>query len=164
MSEKKDMLGTIVSIEKVKDLGIRPIAPLEGKGGRLGFMQMLGNVFGGTDMDGYKVATDGHTIHILIDNGQSCCESWGYFASEDDLTAFIGAELREVKLTDTALHQERVEASGYYGGDDGGGIQFVDFLTSQGTFQIAVYNAHNGYYGHGIVVAMDNDILLNETL
>lgn len=157
------MFGIIQSIEEVKDLRIEPIAPLEGKGGRLGFSQMLGNLFGGAGMDGYKVTTDEHTLQVLIDNGQSCCETWGYFASEDDLASFVGAELREVNLTDIALKKEKVEASDYYGGDDGG-IQFVDFVTSQGTFQLAVYNSHNGYYGHGIVVAKDNDILLNETL
>jgi hypothetical protein len=156
------MYGIIQSIEEVKDLRIEPIAPLEGKGGRLGFTQMLGNIFGGASMDGYKVITNEHTIQVLIDNGQSCCESWGYFASEDNITSFVGSELREVTLTDTALHKEKVEASDYY--EDEGGIQFVDFVTSQGTFQLAVYNAHNGYYGHGIVVAKDNDILLNETL
>lgn len=43
-------------------------------------------------------------------------------------------------------------------------IQFVDFVTSRGTFQLAVYNSHNGYYGHGIIVAKDDEILLNETL
>lgn len=156
------MYGIIQSIEEVKDLHIAPIAPYEGKGGRLGFSQMLGNISGVSDMDGYKVTTNKHTVQVLIDNGQSCCENWGYFASEDDLSSFIGSELREVNLTDTALNTSKVEESGYY--DDGGGIQFVDFVTSQGTFQLAVYNAHNGYYGHGIVVARDNDILLTETV
>lgn len=98
-------------------------------------------------------------IHI---NGQSCCENWGYLSSEDDLTQFIGNELIEVKLTDVALNQSKLEDSGYYDGD--GGIQFVDFVTNKGVFQLAVYNSHNGYYGHGIVVAKDNDILLNDTL
>jgi hypothetical protein len=158
----KNMYGTIQRIEEVKDQRITPIAPLEGRGGRLGLSQLLGNLYGGASMDGYKVTTNEHTIHVLIDNGQSCCESWGYFASEDDLASFIATELREVNLTDTALHKEKVEETGYY--EDGGGIQFVDFVTSQGTFQLAVYNAHNGYYGHGIVVALDNDLLLNDTL
>lgn len=157
------MLGTIQSIEEVKNVRIAPIAPLEGKGGSLGLSQMIGMLGGFGDNDGYKVITDKHTIVVLIDNGQSCCESWGYFASEDDFAPFVGTELQEINLTDTALNTERVEASGYYGSDEGG-IQFVDFVTSQGTFQLAVYNAHNGYYGHGIVVAKDNDILLNETL
>ncbi len=156
------MFGTIASIEEVKDMRIAPVAPLEGKGGRFGFSQMLGSILGEADMDGYKVTTDKHTLFVLIDNGQSCCESWGYFASEDDLASFVGAELREVNLTDTALRKEKVEKTDYYEGE--GGIQFVDFVTSKGTFQLSVYNAHNGYYGHGIVVAKDNNILLNETL
>ena len=157
-----DTLGIIQTIEEVKDLEIVSIAPLDGKGGRLGFSQMLGKLYGGAQMDGYTVTTDLHTIRVLIDNGQSCCENWGYFASEDDLAPFVGAELREINLTDVALHKERVEQTGYY--DDGGGIQFVDFVTSQGTFQLSVYNAHNGYYGHGILIAKDNDIICNETL
>lgn len=88
----------------------------------------------------------------------------GLLQSEDDLTAYIGAELREVHLTDTALNKAAVEKSDYYDGDDGGGIQFVDFVTDRGTFQLAVYNSHNGYYGHGILFAKDDAILLNDTL
>jgi len=115
------------------------------------------------NMDGYKVETDEHIIYVLIDNVQSCCESWGYFASEDNLNQFIGAELMEINLTDTALNKEKVEKSDYYDGDSGG-IQFVDFVTDKGIFQLAVYNAHNGYYGHEILVTLDNDIILDETL
>ncbi len=157
------MLGIIQCAEEIKDFRIKPVSGMDGKGGRLGFAQMITALGGWSAMDGYKVQTDAHTFHVLIDNGQSCCESWGYLSSEDDLSYFIGAELREVKLTDTALKQQKVEASGYYDGDEGG-IQFVDFLTDRGTFQLAVYNSHNGYYGHGIVVAKDENILLNETL
>lgn len=29
--------------------------------------------------DGYKITTNKQEIYILIDNDQSCCESWGYF-------------------------------------------------------------------------------------
>jgi hypothetical protein len=60
------------------------------------------------------------------------------------------------------LNQTVVKESGYY--EDEGGIQFVDFVTDKGVFQLAVYNAHNGYYGHGILVAKDDEILLNDTL
>ena len=161
--------GIIRRIDEITGKQIQPIASLEGTGGRLGVSQMLSALTGAETMDGYAVETDQHTYHVLIDNEQSCCESWGYFASEDDLTAYVGAELREVRLTNTALNTERVEASGYYGygedeSDDGGGIQFVDFVTDRGTFQLAVYNGHNGYYGHGIIVAKDSDVLLNDTI
>src|SRR6185437_12398098 len=141
----------IQRIEVVTGKQIQPIAPHDGTGGRLGFSQMLSMLAGFDNMDGYEVETDQHVYRVLISNEQSCCESWGYLASDDDLTPFIGAELREVRLTDTALNTARVEASDYYG-DDAGGIQFVDFVTDRGTFQLAVYNGHNGYYGHGVIV------------
>lgn len=157
------MLGTIQSVEEIRDFNISPVAPLEGKGGRLGLGQMINSLTAWGSMDGYKVKTDLHEIYVLIDNASSCCESWGYFTSEDVFDGFIGAELREVNLTDVALNKQKVEESGYYDGD-GGGIQFVDFVTNKGTFQLAVYNAHNGYYGHGILIAKDNQIILNETL
>ena len=157
------MLGTIQSVEEIRDFNISPVAPLEGKGGRLGLGQMINSLTAWGSMDGYKVKTDLHEIYVLIDNASSCCESWGYLTSEDVFDAFIGAELREVNLTDVALNKQKVEESDYYDGD-GGGIQFVDFVTNKGTFQLAVYNAHNGYYGHGILIAKDNQIILNETL
>ena len=158
------MLGKIKSIKEICGTEIPTIAPLHGEGGRLGVMQMFNNIFGKGNMDGYEVETDKHVFWVLIDNEQSCCESWGYMASEDNLENFIGAELKEVSLTDVALNEQMVEASNYYEGDDGGGIQFVNFFTNKGMFQLAVYNAHNGYYGHGILVAKDKKIILNETL
>lgn len=115
-----------------------------------------------SNQDGYRVKTDHHEFYVLISNGQSCCESWGYFSSEDDLQDFIGANLIEVKLTDVALNQKKVEESDCY--SDSGGIQFVDFVTDEGVFQLAVYNAHNGYYGHSITVLKDEEVLLDDGL
>ena len=108
------------------------------------------------DLDGYFIKTDKTEVFILISSLQHCCEKWGYLSSDDDLSLFIGAKLQDVKLTDKALNQEIVEKSGYY--EYAGGIQFVDFITNKGTFQIAVYNSHNGYYGHDIFVIMDKVI------
>ena len=72
-------------------------------------------------------------------------------------------ELLEVNVTDIALNQKVLTQMNedYI---DNREIQFVDFKTNLGTFQLAVYNSHNGYYGHGILVAKDNEILLNDTL
>jgi hypothetical protein len=157
------MLGIIESIEEIHDFAIEPIAPLESNVARLDITQLINNLVGVANMDGYKVTTSEHAFHVLIDNGQSCCEGWGYISSDDNLAPFIGAELREVNLTDTALNTKKVEETAEYG-FDGGGIQFVDFVTDRGTFQLAVYNGHNGYYGHGILVAKDDDIILSDTL
>lgn len=157
-------LGIITAIDEVSDVALAPIAPLDGRdGAHAGFSQMLGMLSGCATMDGYKVRTEQHVFHVLINNEQSCCEDWGYLASDDRLDAFIGVELVGIELTDTALNKEKVDEAAKYGFDDGG-IQFVDFVTDRGTFQLAVYNAHNGYYGHGILVAKDNDVLLNDTI
>ena len=101
------------------------------------------------DYEGYIIKTEDKDYKVLITNGQSCCESFGYIQSEDDLTEFIGAELLSVQTTDVALVKVDVEYD--YAGD----IMFVDFNTSKGTFQLSVYNYHNGYYGHGIIITTD---------
>lgn len=155
------MLGKIKNIEEINNFEIGAVARKNSEKS-LGMSQMMDRLIGRQNMDGYKVETERETFHVLIDNGQSCCESWGYFASEDDLNPFIGSELLEIELTDTVLSKQKLEESDYYDGD--GGIQFVDFKTSAGTFQLAVYNGHNGYYGHGIIVARDSEIILEDTL
>ena len=126
-------------------------------------MQMLNALRGYGEYDGYKITTEKTEYLILIDNGQCCCESWGYFVSEDDINDYIGKDLIDVALTDKALNNKKLKESGYY--DDCGGIQFVDFKFSDGSvLQFAVYNAHNGYYGHPIIVAKGDEIICQDTL
>lgn len=104
--------------------------------------------------DGYEVVTDKQKIRLLIDNGQNCCEDWGYFISEDDLEDFIDSNLLEIKLTDTALNTEKYKESIGYGLDDGD-VMFVDLVTDNGSLQFAAYNVHNGYYGHEALVVSE---------
>jgi hypothetical protein len=96
--------------------------------------------------DGFKVTTNQQEILLLIDNCQSCCEVWGYFLSEDDIDKFVGASLRDVTITDTALNTKRVENEASY--LDEGDTLFVNLDTSRGKLQFVAYNGHNGYYGH----------------
>lgn len=99
--------------------------------------------------DGFKIITDAQEILILVSNGQSCCESWGNIVSEDNLEEFIGSNLSSVKVVDTGINEKMIEAGQSL---DAGEIMFVNLETSNGTLQFAVYNSHNGYYGHtGIV-------------
>jgi hypothetical protein len=157
-------MGIITSIEEIYDFETRPVGRQTGSNGSsLGITQMLNVLCGNGSMDGYKVTTDKAEILVLIDNEQSCCENWGYITSEDDFSPYIGAELLQIRLTDTALNSEYVERSCEYGFDEGG-IQFVDFQTSKGVFQLSVYNSHNGYYGHGIVVSIDGNVIYEDTL
>lgn len=93
--------------------------------------------------DGFVITTDQQEIKLGIDNGQSCCENWGYFMSEDDLSEFVGSNLISVKVVDTAL-KRRDEIEDLYEGD----AMFVNIETSNGLLQFVAYNEHNGYYGH----------------
>jgi hypothetical protein len=134
---------TIKGIEEVENIKNATL----GVGGGLG--NMIAALRGYSGYDGYAVETDKQTIFVLIDNFQSCCESFGYLASEDDLSYFVGAELREIAVVDEALNVRRVDEHLPYGLDEGG-ITFVNFVTDRGVFQLAAYNAHNGYYGHEV--------------
>lgn len=101
-------------------------------------------------MDGFKVTTDKQEILVLISNSQNCCEQWGYLQSNDELQDFFDAELLKLEIVDEALNKKMLERFEY--GFDGGGVTFVNFETNRGTFQLAVYNAHSGYYGHSIMI------------
>lgn len=141
------MIGKITNIREVENIGQETCE-------QLGRWQK---------MDGYEISTEDKKIFVLIGNSQSCCEDWGYFSSEDNLTDFIGADLLEVNLTDTERNHKKLKEVLEYGLDDGG-IQFVDFVTTKGVFQLAVYNAHNGYYGHDILIASGDKVLSDDCL
>lgn len=99
--------------------------------------------------DGYKITTDKQIVLVLIENDQQCCESWGYICTNDSIKEFIGANLLSINLTDIALSNANLPSAGWC---DEREIQFVNLHTSKGLLNLAVYNAHNGYYGHSIYV------------
>jgi hypothetical protein len=101
--------------------------------------------------DGYRITTDKQTILVGIGNRQDCCEHWGYVTSEDNLDDFVGAQLGNVRVTDTALNTAIESAIGNLDKYEGS-CMFVTFETSEGDFQFVAYNEHNGYYGHEAVV------------
>jgi hypothetical protein len=97
------------------------------------------------DKDGFVITTNKQSIKLGIYNGQHCCEKWGYFMSEDDISDFIGAKLIDVKITDVLLKQSEVfDVDKIYEG----GVMFVNIETDKGLLQFVTYNEHNGYYVH----------------
>jgi hypothetical protein len=79
-------------------------------------------------------------------------------SSDDEFHEFIGAELLSVDIVDKALNK-KTDIDVYEGG-----IIFVNIETSKGILQFAVYNEHNGYYGHSARVVVGDSELCNETL
>lgn len=105
---------------------------------------------------GFRVTTTEQTITLAIDDVACCCESWGYFLTEDDMSKFVGAELRGVSITDTNRSGRKFVTGGDADYDEGrgdvyldeGDAMFVDIETDRGVLQFVAYNAHNGDYGH----------------
>lgn len=97
--------------------------------------------------DGYIITMDdGQTIELGISNGQSCCENWGYFITNDTPDEFIGAKVITVNIVNDCLEVDK--APKMYKG----GVMFVNVETDRGTLQFTAYNEHNGYYGHTAIV------------
>ncbi len=98
--------------------------------------------------EGYQIATDKQIIKMGISGGQSCCENFGYFMSNDNLSDFIGESITSIKVVDTALNIKDLEEEHL----DVEECMFVNFETTNGTLQFVAYNSHNGYYGHDAVI------------
>ncbi len=96
---------------------------------------------------GFEVHTSEQVIRLCIDNISSCCEQWGWFWCNDNPQDFVGAQLLDVKLTDTALNAAPLDENGNVR-EFAGSLMFVNLETDRGTLQFVAYNDHNGYYGH----------------
>ena len=99
--------------------------------------------------DGFEIVTNKQTIRVGIDNSQCCCEDFGCLMTEDNVSEFIGSNLKSIRLVDSALNGKKIEQLEYL---DCGDAMFVNFETDNGLFQIVAYNSHNGYYGHEAVL------------
>lgn len=110
---------------------------------------------------GYQIETTHQVVTLAISDESACCESWGYFLTEDDTRKFIGAELRGVKITETNRSTKTFNDPKASWDDDGnvhledGDVMFVDIETDRGPLQFVAYNSHNGYYGHRARVQSD---------
>ena len=118
--------------------------------------------------EGYKIVLQqGEKIkklEILINNGQDCCEEFGYICSEDNFKDFIGAKILEIKTTGTKKSTKLINNPDFTKSLDEGDIMFLTLKTSKGVIQFAVYNAHNGYYGHEAQIIIDDEVVENEYL
>ena len=103
------------------------------------------------EADGYKITTNRQEIYILILGSQQCCETYGSFCSNDNPDDFIGAELVNICTTNTALETEVTSSEDLSSIKEEDAI-FVNLETNKGVLQFTVYNEHNGYYGHDVLI------------
>lgn len=100
---------------------------------------------------GYHIYTDAQVISAQISNSGSCCESWGFLTTEDNIQEFIGADLLSIELIDMDYKNHPLTKDDEYSIDECS-FCFIDFNTSKGKLQFAIYNSHNGYYGHSVEI------------
>ena len=111
----------------------------------------------GRKYDGFEVQTTEQVIFVGISNYQDCCEDWGYVSTVDDVKDYIDAELLNIVIVDENLNTKDFVES------DESAAMFVNFETSKGTFQLTMYNIHNGYYSHDAVLVsrqLDREVVL----
>lgn len=101
---------------------------------------------------GYEVTTSSQVIEIKIDNDQQCCESFGTICSNEDFDYYIDSELVGIDILDKEFELKEILIKNISDEYDGYAI-FVNLITNLGTIQFALYNQHNGYYGHDVVIS-----------
>jgi len=119
---------------------------------------------GGFNYDGVTITLDDGTVYQFgIYNEASCCESWGFLSTPDDVAEWVGSEFRSLDKVETNELRAEIEGEYSYGLDEGG-IAFVNVETSIGQLQFAAYNSHNGYYGHSVSAWKNGELLWGEVL
>mgnify|MGYP001613216559 CR=1 FL=1 len=97
---------------------------------------------------GFVVKTTERRFVIGIGNVRGCCERWGSTAPPG-LLDFVGATIEKGGYSVVEMD----DSDSY----DTGGIATLCINTSKGTLELAVFNYHNGYYGHAWSFKIDDE-------
>lgn len=104
------------------------------------------------NFDGYKIETEDEEIYFVIENCQNCCECWGYLSTSENLEDYIGADYLGYEENVCKVLADQVKED-YVDEDE---MQFLNINTSNGVIDFAVYNSHNGYYSHTVILKIVN--------
>lgn len=115
-------------------------------------IEKIGFKVGKTEYMGYAIRTDLQDIKIGIDDKPQCYENYGCIYTNDDISDFTGAELKDIQIVNNALNNKRLNIALCNAKIDLDKIMFVNFETNKGTLQFVAYNDHKGYYGHDVIL------------
>ncbi len=100
--------------------------------------------------EGFLITTSKQKIKFGISDDQQCCEYPGHLSTNDDIQEFIGAEILNINLVEDDDYKTDQMVNGNF--IDKKFLVFINIETTKGTLQLAVYNMHNGYYGHEVTI------------
>lgn len=111
---------------------------------------------------------DEHDVFVGYDLGQDCCEHAGWFIAEEvtpysyDCEKIHSAEIPDLEAYsfDKSFFQE-VDS---YDLDCGGMVVFKLAADGKPDLYLHLFNAHNGYYGHGFEVKHGGETVLSNVL
>ena len=105
--------------------------------------------------EGYRIKLIGKTIEVRISNEPQCCELWGVIASSDDLNNVYGWHLYSIDVVkDLGKDNKNILISNIPQKDgEETEVCFVNLNTNHGIIQFALYNSHNGFYGHDVCIS-----------
>lgn len=107
--------------------------------------------------DGFKVNwIDKNDIYVGYDTSTSCCETAGWFvadvmvSTDEEFDAIENSPFFHLQIDFTPYTFDPNGAVTIDGVLDDGGIAIFRMVTDDGYESfLHLYNAHNGYYGHG---------------
>lgn len=102
---------------------------------------------------------DDNNVFVGFDYGADCCEQFGWFLSENLPTQIEDENGSEIDPTgfqfDPDFFEENLLGESL---DCGGSATFKLKKPEGGAVFLTIYNAHNGYYGHGFEVAINGQV------
>lgn len=114
------------------------------------------------ELDGVKIDFDNDKSLVFgISHDQDCCEEWVYNSQVDneDVSNYIGAKIHSIEIVDYYVSTQ-LEEIGACETD----CYFLNVMTTKGELNFAVYNIHNGYYGHRVTMKYDNNEMFSKFL
>lgn len=108
---------------------------------------------------------DENNVFVGYDMGQVCCEHADFFFSREIPTIIDEGKLEIEKLDlsrfvfDTTFIQENQLVDL----DEGGSVTFL-LKSGEEKLYLTLFNCHNGYYGHGFVFKIGDEIQKEEYL
>ncbi len=128
---------------------------------------MIKGEYGYSNFMGYEMETDQGFVTIAVDNVSACCESFGAVDNLPNLEYFNGSNIVDIQAVEVNEKGEWRDSKSLDNkiGDYGEEVLeagFIKIVTDKDTFDMSVYNNHNGYYGHEVIVKKTKSSCLDQ--
>lgn len=106
---------------------------------------------------------DENNVFVGYDTHQSCCENADWFISRGKINKAFnnGAGKFNYNLTNYVFDASYFEIVDAVDCNEGGMVRFRLTSKNEEDLYLHLFNAHNGYYGHGFTMEIDGKVIKN---